>query len=48
MRCRGVQGVAESGYLGGFLCSVLHHIAFSVVSEWYQEVMDYHSSNTPE
>jgi hypothetical protein len=29
-------------------CRVLHRIALAVVSEWYQEVMDYHSSNTPE
>ena len=31
-----------------FAVSSLRHIAFPVVSEWYQEVMDYHSSNTPE
>ena len=47
----GCSGVANPAYLSGFfspVCCVLHRIALPVVSEWYQEVMDYHSSNSPE
>src|SRR5688572_15263939 len=49
-----LQGFAQeckSPYLKGCLsepCPVLYRIALTVVSEWYQEVMDCHSSNTPE
>jgi len=48
MLCRGLHKIANLAYLDGFLFSGLHRIALAVVSEWYQEVMDYHSSNTPE
>jgi hypothetical protein len=30
------------------VCPGLRRIALAVVPEWYQEMMDYHSSNTPE
>jgi hypothetical protein len=41
-----LQGLA--GVFSALVCPVLHRISLAVVSEWYQEVMDYHSSNTPE
>ena len=37
MRCRGLLGLANAAYLSDFLCCVLHHIAFPVVSEWCQD-----------
>src|SRR5215218_9247037 len=43
MRCRGVQGIPNPAFLGGFLCCVLHRIALPVVSEWCQEAVDYAS-----
>ncbi len=50
MRCRGLQRLVNPAYLGGFLCSGLLRVApycvpggIRVVSEWYQEAVDYAS-----